>query len=305
MKSATPYNYLSYLFHPDEIYDDEEQKKSLTSLIEEAKKTFWDTVSQHNISRELNENHVKKRDKLLHGDLPGDRANEIPRYADSVLDAAVKVLEQTDCPNRKWPVVSDTGTRSLQHNAEVTLLDQLSAAVSNERPTATFACGGEVPIAGNRDTNRSGTIGDRRVSSSVDVRWDSTPSEGRLVQFPVAPDSNSFQQLLLDCQPATFGRGGEDVLDESYRKVGKLDATRFCTSFDPYQCGIVDAVAQVLLPEIPLPSMTGKSVCPEHLRVSAELYELNVGILDSSTYLTSSKQYLGIFGPFGLFWPSR
>ena len=107
---------------------------------------------------------------------------------------------------------------SLQHNAEVCLPDQLSAAVSDERVTATFACGGEVPIAGYQDTNRSDTIGDRRVSLSVDVRWDSTPSEGKLVRFSVVAerpqkDSDSFQQqLLLDCQPATFGRGGEDLI---------------------------------------------------------------------------------------------
>ena len=42
---------------------------------------------------------------------------------------------------------------SLQHNVEVSLPDQLSAAVSNERVTATFACGGEIPIAGDQDTN--------------------------------------------------------------------------------------------------------------------------------------------------------
>ncbi len=223
---------------------------------------------------------ASRNGKLLHGDgvdiIPHP---EIPQHADTVLDAAVEILEQTGSPCTQWPEVPHIGTMSLQHNAEVSLLGQLSAAVSNERATATFACGGKVPITGHQDTDRSGTIDDRRLSPSVDVRWDSMLSEGRLVRFPVAterPQSDALQQLLLDCQPATFGRGGKDVFDESYRKARKLDATRFCTSFNPHECGIVDAVAQVLLPGIPLPSMTGKNVCPEHLGVSAELYKLNV-----------------------------
>jgi len=121
---------------------------------------------------ELDENDVKKledrfkiRNKLLYG----NRADDIPRHADSVLDAAVEVLEQTDCPYTEWPEVPHIGTMSLQHNAGVSLLDQLSVAIRNERATATFACGGEVPIDGHQDINRSGTIGDRRVSSSVDI----------------------------------------------------------------------------------------------------------------------------------------
>jgi hypothetical protein len=33
------------------------------------------------------------------------------------------------------------------------------------------------------------------------------------------------------CQPATFGVNKEDVLDESYRKAGKMDVTDFATNF--------------------------------------------------------------------------
>ncbi|XP_006463695.1 hypothetical protein AGABI2DRAFT_52114, partial [Agaricus bisporus var. bisporus H97] len=35
------------------------------------------------------------------------------------------------------------------------------------------------------------------------------------------------------CQPATFGFNKEDVLDETYRKAGKLDGDRFAWRFNP------------------------------------------------------------------------
>ncbi|KAL9124866.1 MAG: hypothetical protein Q9217_005855, partial [Psora testacea] len=231
LRTLTSEDYIRYFFSPAQI------PKRLRAESKAATKAFWHTIWQHNISIERSKENVdklrdrfEKRDKLLRGG----------RQADSVLDAAVEVLEQTGRPYTKWPKMPHIDTVSLQHNAEVSFLDELSTAVSNEKATATFACGGKVPIAVDQDTNRSGTIGDRRVSSPVDVRWDSTLSKGRVVRFPVAAgrSQKAFQHLLLDCQPATFGRDGEDVLDESYRKAGKLDANRFCTSFDPYECGI-------------------------------------------------------------------
>lgn len=86
-----------------------------------------------------------------------------------------------------------------------------------------------------------------------------------------------LQQLVKDCQPATFGFGGEDVLDEEIRKAGKLEATEFSTSFSPYDYGIVDAVAQALLPGIARPEvLTGENTSEEHWGVVAELYKLNV-----------------------------
>ncbi|KAK8091101.1 hypothetical protein PG994_000606 [Apiospora phragmitis] len=78
----------------------------------------------------------------------------------------------------------------------------------------------------------------------------------------------SLKRLIQNCQPATFGRGAEDVYDKSYRLAGKMDPAAFCTTFDPYAAGIVDTVAQVLLPSV-YDSAT-------HRGVHAELYKLNV-----------------------------
>lgn len=85
-----------------------------------------------------------------------------------------------------------------------------------------------------------------------------------------------LQQLVEDCQPATFGFEDKDVLDEKIRKAGKLEAREFSTSFNPYDFGIVDTVAQALLPGIVRPAIQDKNTSTEHWGVVAELYKLNV-----------------------------
>lgn len=103
----------------------------------------------------------------------------------------------------------------------------------------------------------------------VTIRWDTDDHNGCKVTLPCTDaDRPNFEQLLKDCQPATFGRGGQDVMDESYRKAGKLDVTAFCSNFNPYALGIIDTAAQALTPN--LAQQTNQT---HGLR--AELYKLN------------------------------
>ncbi len=74
--------------------------------------------------------------------------------------------------------------------------------------------------------------------------------------------------LLHNCEPDTFGRGCEDVLDKSYRKATKLDASAFATDLCPYGLGIVNTAAELLMPGVGLSWSRA---------VKAELYRLNVG----------------------------
>ncbi|KAE8827180.1 hypothetical protein PTNB73_08933 [Pyrenophora teres f. teres] len=78
--------------------------------------------------------------------------------------------------------------------------------------------------------------------------------------------ASSLEKLLKGTTPATFGFQGRDVIDESYRKASKLDATQFSTDFCPYEVGIVDVVAQALLPKWP----------GDFQGIRAQLYKLNV-----------------------------
>ena len=74
-----------------------------------------------------------------------------------------------------------------------------------------------------------------------------------------------MEELSTACDAATFGVGGENVLDESYRKAGKLDNTSFSTPFDPIRLGLIETVRSHLL--------DGHD---EKKSIDVELYQLNV-----------------------------
>lgn len=54
-------------------------------------------------------------------------------------------------------------------------------------------------------------------------------------------------KLVEASQAATFGRGGEDVFDESYRKAWKMDCSQFAPQFDVIHSGVMDIVHEQLL----------------------------------------------------------
>jgi hypothetical protein len=70
--------------------------------------------------------------------------------------------------------------------------------------------------------------------------------------------------LAQACQPASFGVAKEDVLDESYRKAGKMECAEFATQFSPFSCKIVDKIRGSLF--------QGRNDTSIHV----EMYKLNV-----------------------------
>jgi len=75
--------------------------------------------------------------------------------------------------------------------------------------------------------------------------------------------ADDLEGLYRACKPAEFGRNGENVLDESYRKAGKMDLFSFSTLLDPRSLGIYEEVSKALLTQ----SFT---------TMDMELYKLNV-----------------------------
>ncbi|KAI0710815.1 hypothetical protein C8Q76DRAFT_72977 [Earliella scabrosa] len=75
----------------------------------------------------------------------------------------------------------------------------------------------------------------------------------------------ALDELERACEAATFGRNQETVLDESYRRAGKMDVENFVSALDVEKCGLLDVVRAGLL--------TGKQ---EDKPVRTELYKLNV-----------------------------
>lgn len=83
----------------------------------------------------------------------------------------------------------------------------------------------------------------------------------------IDPTESQLEKLAKACQPATFGRKNEDVLDETYRKAGKLDAGNFSAQFTPAGLGIVKQIHKNMLR-----GTTDSARQPIHV----ELYKLNV-----------------------------
>ena len=133
------------------------------------------------------------------------------------------------------------------------LISKLTNAMSDYEATASFSCGGYIGIHKYWDITRYGDFTSTRkpvTSLAINIRWDALDSNVlRKITFPVSNSKEEvLEELVKDCKPATFGLDGKDVLDETIRKAGKLEASEFSTSFNPYDFGIVDAIAQALLP---------------------------------------------------------
>ncbi|OAG10945.1 uncharacterized protein CC84DRAFT_1084719 [Paraphaeosphaeria sporulosa] len=160
------------------------------------------------------------------------------------------------------------------------LTDAISAELGSfiVSKSSTFACGGTIPIQGVSDT--PGDLKPAGITFPFALRWDSKYSAtgvGKLT-FPVDPtntmEMQNFSKLLEECEPASFGYKGEDVLDETYRKATKLDRSAFSVDFCPYELGIIDRIAQILLPNAK--SDDGAHIGSSTHGVRAELYKLNI-----------------------------
>lgn len=164
-------------------------------------------------------------------------------------------------------------------NAEtVDLLSNLKKLVGKQHDEALFACGGSIAIrhpsnttapVRSKDTADDGLL----TCEPVSIRWDPSspdvPANDTKLVFPVQPGhEQNLAKLVNEADPATFGLHGKDVLDESYRKASKLDPSQFSTTFNPYELGIIDTVAQALLPST--------NAADSYRAVRAELYKLNV-----------------------------
>ncbi|KAF6823693.1 oxidoreductase [Colletotrichum musicola] len=165
----------------------------------------------------------------------------------------------------------------------------------HDHPMAIFALGGEVhikqshssdsPAARTRRASKKAQDASAQApeeedaSDPIAIRWD-PPNEPtvtlRKIFFPLTSDADKrgFKQLLEDTQLATFGRGGDEVLDETYRKAQKLPETAFSTNLCPYKLGIIDTVRQVLLPSVE--TAEGSRL------IRAELYNVNLSFHISS-----------------------
>ena len=203
------------------------------------------------------------------------------------------------------------GAPSLQQIAEQRVLDDLKAAVRGYQATANFCLGGNIPLIPNYVFSTSGLeYGSSKkpiAAPPTVVRFDLSDGGMGKVQFPLPIFSSTeesegdahdgklkqLDELLQACSPATFGWEGKDVLDESYRKAGKLDRSQFAVDFHPHDYGIVDAIAQTLLPSFGAMKLDGENVSKEHWGVVAELYKLNASFFQECWWIEGTMLMFG------------
>lgn len=77
--------------------------------------------------------------------------------------------------------------------------------------------------------------------------------------------AKEVEDLANACDVAGFGVNDKDVVDETYRKAGKLDRKHFALTFPLQSTGLLDIVGTALLEGSRLPSS-----------IRAEPYKINV-----------------------------
>ncbi|PWY67615.1 hypothetical protein BO94DRAFT_503721 [Aspergillus sclerotioniger CBS 115572] len=189
-----------------------------------------------------------------------DQLDPTGSFGGTMLETLIALPQQPSKGKKK----KTTGASALTSAAFTEACQQLREAIENETSSASFTCGGIIPI--NRTEGHSASD---NTSSAVGVYWKTQDkSTTHSLDLPVTDNlTGPVGSLIADCQPASFGRGGEDILDPEYRRAGKLDPGYFATTFHPADFGIVDIVERTLLPDI-------SSMRSRKLRV--ELYKLNV-----------------------------
>ena len=88
--------------------------------------------------------------------------------------------------------------------------------------------------------------------------------------------TSEIESLSAACDRATFGMGQKDVLDESYRKAGKLDLDHFALNIFPQMLGLQGIIKKALL-------------TPDKRTILFEPYKLNVYGMYSDLHVDSLK----------------
>lgn len=179
--------------------------------------------------------------------------------------------------NKAKAKVEKERKKGLAQAAEAKLLKELSLSLDVQARSATFACGGHVSLTssekGEKSAEAAETTGTKstqegddqvkddpetpdndatttiNVVGPVQIRFGESGKGITVVFGDNGPSDIGLRHLTEACQPASFGRGGKAVLDEEYRKAGKMDKEEFATSFCPYEAGIIDVITQLLVPQ--------------------------------------------------------
>jgi hypothetical protein len=143
------------------------------------------------------------------------------------------------------------------------LFSRLESTLEGQNATATFACGGNLTSKIHVEPNNQAPI----PPPDPILYYDDHTGQPHKVVFPASADE--MEKLASNCDPATFGVGGENRMDVEYRSAWKLDNTKFATSFHPFNSDIMEIIKQLLF-------SGAIHMGPFQPIIVAELYKLNV-----------------------------
>lgn len=174
----------------------------------------------------------------------------LPATEDQLNKAAAKAQAKTDRAAAKEAAKVERKRQGDEQEKEyaqkeLMFLKDLKSSVKAQARSATFACGGSVPF-------KTKGAADQEAGKAIEAIQIRFGENGKGLVLTLPRDGASMRELnaLVDeCQPASFGRGNEEVHDEDYRKAGKLDRSAFATTFCPYEAGIIDVISQLLVPQ--------------------------------------------------------
>ena len=168
------------------------------------------------------------------------------------------------------------GAISLQQMAMNNMLLDLSRSIQEGKPRANFACSSHL---------RTGAASDHKTIKPVTLRWDAARDSTLCkVTVPSPNDQTSaINELIRSCKPhSTIPTNPQEntiYQRDHVHQVAELDPSSFATDFCPYKSGIIENIAQRLLPGI------GQQQEAYQLpRVRAELMKLRVCDKDTLTW---------------------
>ncbi|KAE8137959.1 hypothetical protein BDV38DRAFT_245960 [Aspergillus pseudotamarii] len=239
---------------------------------------------------------VKKLHKRLENRWHKVRVGSNTKKREHVSSALLDTLMEKHCHQRSGHIEpSSTPTLPETQDSFLDSCLQLKTFIEGEQTTASYACGGSIPIVqatGPPDKHPRG-------SGPVNIFWSIGNGSARHVSLPLRADAEDanpevLQHLINSCGPASFGRGQETVMDLSYRKAGKLDPENFATSFHPAEFGIIETIEKVLLPG----TVSEAANRLGSRKIYAELYKMNIysgpsGLFRSHVDTPRSERQIG------------
>jgi hypothetical protein len=178
-------------------------------------------------------------------------------------------------------------------NTTMRMLDNLRSVLQSTEGAGNCCVGGRIPIGDGVGGGKFGAEEDRGVVVPITVRFDKSDGSVARVRFPPLPMRNNdsgLEDLLRACSPSSPPSGFGGSRREERDGAGSLNAKHFSTDFHPHNCGILDIIAQTLLPGInELMKNKGKGGGDDMQRVRAELIELEVSSPSSSSSSSSPK----------------